>query len=368
MKVAIITLHRIYNYGSALQTYATQKLFENMGHEVRVIHYITPQRTLKKTFLSLPEAQINASAVKRLAYRAAKVSSIALKELTFGRFVRAKLHLTKRYITAEDLDRDPPVADLYITGSDQTWNSTYNEGVDRGFFLDFIPAECRRIAFVSSFGKEALNEDEKAQTRYYLSRYQGISVREDSAVRILEDLGIQNGVQLIDPTLQIPREQWLSLASKRLIGQKYLLLFLLYNEDENATAFARQLADSHGWKVVKLSWEMRAPAGVDVLMTHRSPEDFLSLMQHAEFVVTNSFHGLAFSVNLEKQFVVVPRREFNSRIESLLRLTGLENRMTAAQEQLCVADTSIDYDRVRGILQEERSRAARFLETYTKAE
>ena len=151
------------------------------------------------------------------------------------------------------------------------------------------------------------------------------------------------------------------MASRRQFREPYVLLFLLYNEDDNATRYARQIADARGIKVVKLSWELKKPAGVDVLMTHRSPEDFLSLFAHADFVVTNSFHGLAFSINLEKQFLVVPRREFNSRIESLLRLTGLQSRMAADRECLEIAEETIDYAPVCRILNDQREKAKAFL-------
>ncbi len=366
MKVAVTTLHRVHNYGSVLQAYATQRIFEKLGHEAVIVDYVTAQRT-KRVLYRQPPAGAGRG-IKGKLLHGAKIVSLMLRDISFGRFRKKHLNLTKRYITAEDLQRDPPAADLYVTGSDQTWNSVYNEGIDRGFFLDVVPEDCRRIAFVASFGMESLPPAEAEQTKRYLSRYSGLSVREDSAQRILSELGRPDSVQLIDPTLQIPKEEWMAMAARRLVQQPYLLLFLLYNEDENATGYARRIADAKGLKLVKLSWEIKRPGQVDVLKTHRSPEDFLSLFRHAEFVVTNSFHGLAFSINLEKQFVVVPRREFNSRIESLLQLTGLKRRMVSSCEELAVADEIIDYVPVGRILEEERRRAEVFLRTYTKAE
>jgi exopolysaccharide biosynthesis predicted pyruvyltransferase EpsI len=175
-----------------------------------------------------------------------------------------------------------------------------------------------------------------------------------------------NAVCLIDPTLQIEREHWLGLAAKRLVKEKYLLLMLLYNEDNGATEYAQNIARQRGLKVVKLSWEYKKPSGVDILMTHRSPQEFLSLFQHAEFIVTNSFHGLTFSINLNKQFIVVPRNEFNTRIESLLRLVHLEDRMISEVSQLPEANKSIKYDTVNSILDNERQKAKLFLKEALK--
>lgn len=360
MKVAIITLHRVYNYGSALQAYATQKVFENFGCETQIIDYITPERTKFKIFFGGLLSSNNL--FKNILYRFFKLFSMLLKELTFGRFVKSKLNLTKRYITVKDLEKDPPKADIYVTGSDQTWNSDYNNGVDRGFFLDFIPQNNKRIAYVASFGKDSLDCSEINETTKYLSRYDKISVREDSAIIILDNLGYKGAIQLIDPTLQITKEDWLQLSSKRLVKEKYLILMLLYNEDNNATEYARKIADEKNLKLVKISWEMFKPRMVDKLFTHRSPADFISLFYHADFVVTNSFHGLAFSINLEKQFAIVPRNEYNSRIDSLLRLCKLTERKISCYENVKeVCKTEIEYDKVKPILEVEREKAKKFI-------
>lgn len=361
VKIAIITLHRIYNYGSALQAYATQRVFETAGCEVEVIDYITPGRTLWKIFWG-QGAEGKLPFPKMMVYRIAKIGSLFLKERTFGTFVKKYLNLTSKYITPKDLEQNPPKADIYVTGSDQVWNSKYN-GIDRGFYLDFIPEKCNRLAFVASFGKEKLDKVESSVVSRYLKRYYSISVREDSAVSILDEMGIPKSIQLIDPTLQLDKTEWLRISSKRLVKEKYLILMLLYNEDNHATEYARKIADEKGLKLVKISWEMKKPALVDALFTHRSPADFLSLFNYADFVVTNSFHGLAFSINLGKQFVVVPRNEFNSRIESLLRLCGLTERLVHSEnEALTRANTIIEYDAINKVLQNERKRAASFID------
>ena len=163
MKVALVTLHRVYNYGTALQAWSTQYVLEEAGHKVSVIDYITPHRTKRAIFYE-PSANESQSGWNKIAYRFFKVFSIILKELTFGNFVRKSLHLTKKYVTAEDLDNDPPKADVYVTGSDQVWNSKYNHGVDRGFFLDFLPEDAHRVAFVASFGTTQLSSEAVSDT------------------------------------------------------------------------------------------------------------------------------------------------------------------------------------------------------------
>jgi len=356
-KISVITLHRVFNYGSVFQAYATQKFFQDNGYDTEIIDYIPSNWQSKNLLLNISHSR---GFLRDNCYRLMRLFSVILKQRTFWGFLKRNLTMTRTYKSFEELCANPPIADIYCTGSDQVWNSTYCH-MDPSFYLQFGNKKIKRIAYVSSFGNEELEEKEKAIVKPYLDDYSAISVRESSAVPILEDMGL-TGVTLIDPTLQIPKEHWISMASKRLVKEKYLILMLLYNEDNNATEIAREIADRKGLKLVKISWEMVKPKKVDQLMTHRPPQDFLSLFYYADFVVTNSFHGLAFSINLNKQFVVIKRNEFNSRIESLLALTGLENRMVDSEYKKETADPLIDYVPVNQILDVERKKAAEYLE------
>lgn len=365
MKAAIITLHRVFNYGSVLQAYATQEVFRSFGCETEIIDYITEQRTNKRLFLSLPLNIQNKNWIYKIVYMFLRGISILLKKKTFWGFLKKNVHLSNRkYISVADLEKNAPIADIYIAGSDQIWNSVYNEGIDRGFFLDFVHGK-KKAAFASSFGKSELDNWETVPIRKYLADFSAISVREAQAVNIIKRLGLDASC-VLDPTLLLKREQWLRLASKPLMAEPYLLLMLLYNEDNGATEYAKKTADEKKLKLVKLSWELKRPPMVDVLMTHRSPEDFLSLFAYADFIVTNSYHGLAFSINLNKQFVVFPRNEYNSRIESLLETTRLFKRMITDNEWKSLQ--YIDYDSVNSILDRERKHTFCFVKKILEME
>ena len=360
MKASVITMHRIYNYGSVLQTYATQKILEDMGITCEIIDYISPYRAKKPLFLEYPP-KLEGKKLKKILYYAAKIPSFMLKDISFGGFIKKYIHLSeKQYITNDDILRSPPTADVYITGSDQVWNSKYNHGVDKSYYLNYAAPGAKKISFVSSFGKSELTNDEIKEICPMLEEYAALSVREDSGVDILSDMGIKS-VCLIDPTLQIDKKDWLSLSSKRLVKEKYLLLFLLYNEDNGASEYAVKIAKEKGLKIVKLSWELKKPKGVDQLFTHRKPQDFLSLFANADFIVTNSFHGVAFSIYLNSQFVFVPRSEFNDRILSLLKKTGLTDRVVKTEEDLKAAYKPVEFRSVNAILEKERKNAGEYL-------
>ena len=296
MKILIITLHRVFNYGSVLQTYATQKFFESLGCEAEIIDYIPKQWQNKALFWDINEDK---GFIKNNIYRCARAFSVILKKLTFGGFLRKKVKMTKKYYSPGELKSFPPNADVYCAGSDQIWNSKYN-GIDDAFFLNFLPENSRKIAYASSFGKKKLDYNENNEIKSLIESYELLTLRESSAVSIIENMGLY-GKQVIDPTLQINSKNWIKLASKRLVKEKYLVLMLLYNEDNNATSMARKIADEKGLKLVKISWELFKDSRVDILMTHRRPEEFISLIYYADYIVTNSFHGMAFCINLNKQ-------------------------------------------------------------------
>ena len=350
MKIAIITLHKVFNYGSVLQTYATELFFEKLGYEVEIIDYLPARWQNKALYWDINEKK---GFLKNNIYRILRSFSVMLKKKTFWGFLRKNVHMTNTYKSFEELKKKCPKADIYCTGSDQVWNSKYC-GIDKAFYLCFTKNNAKKISFAASIGKTELQENEAAAVRKYLLDYSFITVREDSAVKLLGRIGLKSK-QILDPTLLIEKEHWISLASKRLIKEKYLILMLLYNEDNHATKYARKIADEKGLKLVKLSWELTKPPFVDILMTHRKPEDFLSLFYYADYVVTNSFHGLAFSINLNKQFLVIKRNEFNSRIDSLLKLTGLTERLADNKLNMDIVNKQIDYKKVNDILLKNRT-------------
>ncbi|MBE7020159.1 MAG: polysaccharide pyruvyl transferase family protein [Ruminococcaceae bacterium] len=356
-KVSIITLHRVFNYGSVLQAYATQEILKKHGMETEIIDYIPKSWQTKHMIFHIQKSN---GFVKDTLYRLLRVGSIFLKQQTFWKFLRRNLSMTKPYKSYEQLCKNPPEADIYCTGSDQVWNSGYCN-MDKAFFLQFGDKNIKRIAYAASIGNTELEPEEEKIISPYIKDYSALSVREESAVDILKKMGYAS-VCITDPTLQLEKEEWLKLASGRLIKDKYLLLMLLYNEDNNATEIARKIADKKGLKLVKLSWEMKKPEMVDILMTHRPVEDFISLIYHADFVVTNSFHALVFSINLNKQFLAIKRNEYNSRLESILRITSLEDRLTGTQFDEAVTEKTIDFEPVNKILDTERKKAYTFLE------
>jgi len=365
MKVSLITLHYIRNYGSVLQTYATQSILERLGYSVEVVNYIRPNSRKESRLSRYKEAYKKAASywhnplMKCLFYAKCYLIDNRQDKL-FQKFVDKYIHLSKPYESLQQLKDDPPVADLYCTGSDQMWNSTYNGGILPEYFLEYAPDNKIRFAFSSSFGKTDLSEEEKNQIKPFIMKYKAISVRESTGVSILNSIGYKNAVHLLDPTLVITHEEWIELLGiERNISYPYVLLYQLHPSAE-MLRFAKKIADDTGCKLLKLTKIVKSIIGPGKMVYTKRVEDFLSLIENASYIVTDSFHGTAFSLNFEKQvFVFYPKR-FSVRLQSILALTQHEHR-AVIDNMNWRSVPNVDIAIVKSTLERERKKTLEFL-------
>lgn len=359
MKTAIfVTIHSAINFGSVLQTFATEKILQSHGFAPRILNYrpsrLSYRSFLKRQLISIP----------RMIALPLSLPVFILNRYIYNGFLKRYCHLTKPYYSIAEIEKNIPKADVYITGSDQVWNSTHNNGVDEVYYYTFLPSDCHVVAFSSSFGKESMPTDEAEQVKKFLSRFKHLSVREHSAKVLLDHMGFHDVVHLMDPTLLLDRKMWHKLLiKKRMIKQPYLLIFTPYNTVSKTTIYhsARKIANTKGLQIVTFSWNILPERLADKTMFFSSPEDFLSLMYHAYCVITNSFHGTAFAINLNRPLWVYEPSSFSTRILSILELTGLRNRLLADVLTDDRMDETIDYFAVNQILDRERAKAYHFL-------
>ena len=235
MKASVITLHTVDNYGSVMQTYATQQILKKCGYDVEFVDYWRKdnlpvnraEKMLESSTLQKLKPLWGINGFTRKAMIAILKMILENRKSPMWRFLEEKVQLTEvRYCSYEELEANPPVADVYITGSDQVWNSIWNQGIDRSYFLDFAPAGKPRIAFSASIGREQLDAEETPETKRLLEKYSAISVREQSAVVLLASMDIKSTL-VLDPTLMLEANEWRKLASKPKIKKQYLLIYQL---------------------------------------------------------------------------------------------------------------------------------------------
>lgn len=350
-KIAVITLHFVRNYGSVLQTYATQYIFEKLGYDVEIIDYTRPNARSEAT------GKKGSNILKRAVYTGWKAVENYFRNRVCVDFLEKYVHLTRKYENNQELTADPPKADIYITGSDQTWNSEYNGGVLPEYYLDFAPEGCKRIGCSVSIGMDSFPDEEKNQVKAYVEKYNAISVRERQAKYILENLGYPYVEHVIDPTLALNWDDWKPLIAKNRIKTKYILIYKL-NKNPALEAYARMLAEKTGCKIVRATyWLSNLFHGGKCVFCPEVGE-FLSLIDNAEYVLTDSFHCTAFSLNFHKKFFVFYPGKYSSRLQSILELTGTEHRVI---KETSDCPNEIDFFHVDEVFLRERTRIAEFI-------
>ena len=355
-KIGILTFHCASNYGAVLQTYAMQTVLRNLGHTPEVIDY----RPGYVWYAHRP--------FRPRSLNDACISGIKLiKARRFDAFRTAHLTMTpKHYDTLDVLRSSPPACDALLCGSDQIWNPAWGTaGADPAYFLDFGPEKAVRIAYAASFGTPELPPGQRDRISALLRRLDHVSVREDSAVALTQSLGVLNPVWLPDPSLLL--SDYTQIAAPADIRGRYTFAYLL--EDSPLASAACAFTSSHlnarcvTAEVYRPWW---AKGGLEVI--HPSPERWLGLIAESAAVVTNSFHGTAFSILNRKPFVVVAWSGGHSwadaRARSLLRRLGLEHRFVSDADPATLQrllDQPEDWEAVHTKLSLWRSEAHGFL-------
>lgn len=354
MRVALITRHFIPNYGSLLQAMATQQAIENLGHSCDVIDYIREDETFRnreKTLLNRKQ-RWNGSKGKRFLYLMLRQPESIAAGRKFERWQRQYLNLTKRYSGLEQLKADPPAADVYMTGSDQVWGPVENGSYDSAYCLSFVDGNRRKMAYAASFGHTELSEEERGYYQTWLTCYQRITVREESAVKILEELGMEAS-WVLDPTLLFDAAYWAQYV-KPIAHKKYILVYQLHN-DSRLNAYAKKAAKKKGLPLIRLSVSFHQLLRGGKLIWAPDLGTFLSYIKNAECMITDSFHGTAFAINFNTPFIeVMPNNNTGTRNRSILRLTGLQGRILQKQEDLALVDQKIDFQYANKILEQKR--------------
>lgn len=357
MKVAVITRHAITNYGSLLQAFATQQVIENLGHECEIINYIRDDESYaqhEKTLLA-NKPEWNRNPFKRIVYLALRQPESIASGKKFESEQSRYLHLTKKYTTPEMLLKDKPIADAYMTGSDQVWGPVENRTYDSSYCLSFTDDSDKRIAYAASFGRTEMTDKTETLFKKWLGRYRHIAVREDSAVNILKNMGIDSS-QVLDPTLLLDSDFWLKIA-KPIKEKKYVLVYQLHN-DKRVGAYAKKVAKSLGLPLIRVSTSFHQISRQGKFVWCPNIGEFLSYIKNAECMITDSFHGTAFAINFNTPFVeVLPNNKTGTRNMSILKLTGLSDRILTDDEDIDLAKKKIDYSSVNQIMKEQREKS-----------
>ena len=360
-KIGIIS-YNIYgnftNYGSALQSWALSKVLEKNNSEPGLIDYC-PSVHLDKDILNPLEKMWDQD---EDSIRNTKLSLSAIKEnyYKFESFFTNQFNRTKTKYNFKNFDEiKKENLDGFICGSDTIFCIDESKGFDDGFFANYPIMQKKSIAYAASFGDTNLSNDDYLELNEKLKNFRAIGLRENKMIEYISSNVNVPVHKTIDPTLLLEPSEYDIITSDRLIKDKYLLL---YSRRYNSIMekYAENIAKKNGWKVVEISLRATNSDKGHIMMYNAGVEEFLSLVKNAEYVVTNSFHGLMFSVQFKKDFVIFSRQTGDSKINEALELFDLSSHLfTEYKDEL---PHIIDYDRVHNRIRTSRNDSLAFLQ------
>ncbi len=370
------------NYGTSLQGYAMLKKIQQLGYEVEVIHYVKQLSTIQK--IKFVANAIRAgewkSIVARLtAKRTLKkypqyAAGIAKRTKAVNAYKAKKLlPLFHTYVGYDALHKGSLNYDAVVVGSDQVW--TPMSLPNKFFNLLFVDDSVHKIAYASSFGVSEIPSFQRKETGLYLDRFYRIGVREERGKEIVEELSHQKATVVADPTLLLTREEWEAEISDARPNESEPYIFCYFlGTNQEARKAANLLRTQTGYKIITIrhmdeyvpedeQFGDEAPYNVD-------PNDFVKYISKAAYVCTDSFHCTVFSILFHRQFMTFYRfaerskTGRNSRIDSLFKILGLQDRLYAGN--ISAIDNSISYDKVDEKLKSLREDSLEFLKNSLK--
>ena len=362
-KVIITTFFKAENYGAALQAYALEEVLLKKGYDVELLNYRDEAIESAYQLFDFKRKNfyltVRALAGNFLFYRKKKS-----RRLEFLHFQSDYLKVGKiQYNSVENIKKNPPFADFYITGSDQVWNSSITKGVSDVYTLNFGASETKRIAYAASIGSKQIKLEEKELLKEKISNIDQISVREKTAKNMLGDLLPKKTIHVtLDPVLLKDRESWeMDLSDFSAERKNYILAYYIEEDGEFQKA-VEALSKQTGLKIIHFEKRNKYKNVLCSAYT-KGPFDFLNLIKNATYVITTSFHATAFSIIFQKKFWVFPHHFTGSRVTDLLQILKISNRAVHSLEEFLEKDydKEIDYPKVDMILEKEREKSLQWL-------
>ncbi len=371
--IGILTFYWADDYGAMLQSYALKTCLNQYEKTVLIPYY---PRALRSRYRALCDDKSKSfpRRLRRIARQLVSRSFYSrLRTRRDMRRFREKYLVGKRrsLATPGDICRFGKEIDTYVAGSDQIWNPEITEGFQEGYFCAFPKkgkTEIRCVAYAASIGSERLDEKyEKAFSRL-LSNFDAVSLREPCSAAFVGRLYGKEIQTVLDPVFLLEREEWEAFL-KNLPGEKrgdrkrkYIALY--YTEyNQSMAGYLERLEERTGLGTLILKPQRQMHVwsrGAEYAVCH-DPLEFLHGLFHAEYVVTNSFHGTAMSILFHKKFAVFSHQTRGARIRDVLKAAHLENRLAQEARDADRMEERIDWDEVDRALEIPKRESVKFI-------
>jgi hypothetical protein len=366
LRVGIMTFHWAYNYGANLQAYALfQFLREALHIEVQLIDFITDRQ--KKVNKILPAIRWSIQMPKifiRILLTLLYFKPLFRRKSRFEHFAQKFFSFTRHYSEFEDLRANPPEFDAVITGSDQVFNCRIlsDQELSAYCLAAFSSKKTQKIAFAPSFGNDLVNSDEFSKMAKDLMDFSSLSARENSGVKLLEDMTGKQVEILFDPVFLLDADNWRKLScSFQTSYPEYILCYAL-NGLSTLGDLVAKVKILTGLPIVLVTSNVRSCIKADKTVFDAGPQEFLWLIDNARYVLTDSFHGTAFANLFEKDFFThIIVADSAQRIIGLLKRLGQESRLVNRSEDITIENLHVDFTCNRNIIIEEQKKSEIYL-------
>ena len=353
MKIGILTFHCANNYGAVLQAYGLQQYLILQGHDARLINY-TPKYKLDNYKKFNPRYWLSRNPYKcviRLIHECI-VKPIRIRKWNAFDIFRKENYKYYDYIPGADYAD----LDAVIIGSDQVWNPSLTGGdFDTMYFG--IGFNTKVIPYAASARFLSLNEYQSIFFKKHLDNFHSIGVREKQLKTLLQGLTKKEINVVLDPTLLAGSQAFDKISLSRPTNKKYVLVYEIHR-NKGVYETAKRIAQHNGLYIIELVQDPMLPS--EELDPTASPSKFVSYFKYADFVVTTSFHGLAFALMYNKDFYAIKQNNSaDDRLQSILSLCGLEERFIPMDNE--EIGTKVDFTLANQRLKEERSKSESFI-------
>lgn len=377
MKIGLVLAYKGVNYGMLLQAYATQRVIEKLGYDTEVLDYTrTSLKHVRFTpwllFYFLDELKRRKKHKERreLFHDEIHVNNVIERKKVSSEFVDKCITNQIKCVGIDELEAKGRNLNGVVVGSDQIWPPDAAFG--NFTTMRFVPDDINKISYATSLGVSSYPYWCKSSAANFLKRINHVSVREEQGKNIINEISDVSVEVVADPTYLMTKEEWLELIPfNKVIDGEYALCYFLGDTKEHKE-LAKAYAKKHNIRLVSiLSTESYSDIDLtfaDEIITGRGPADFINLIRNAKVVLTDSFHGLAFSVINNVPFYVFYRTKVgskgsrNSRIDNILKMWGLEDRLVHNDASVCDFDNnSINYELVNERIAEIRAQSMKYL-------
>lgn len=355
MKTAVLTFNRALNHGAVLQAYALQRTITELLHDDDECFLLDYKCTEIENAYKAPVLHKGNNIfdfIQDIFFMIYRTIILGVKRKKYNEFINSCMKIFP--LPDNDLRAADNYFDIFITGSDQVWNNDLT-GNDDNYFLKFVSAG-KKFSYAASFGKEEIFSKHRGQILENLSDFDVISLREPIGEGILKDNGHKLRVDL-DPTLLLDSQKWGQLINCKKNHKEYILIYYAHLSNDLMQK-AIELSKKTGLKIICLSDSLKDKLRYPCMSIKRGrgPGDFLSLVRNSRYVITNSFHGTAFSILFHKDFYVELNNDngFNYRVHNILKeldlmecsdFSGLRNNNLFSAEKWNEVDSLLDLHR-----------------------